>query len=125
MAQRRRRGPPPRHLGRGGPHPPPVWGPPTRSPPPGRAARAGLHRRVLSTGGERRMTAVRDELEANGEGFTPSRLLDVRDRTRAALWEIAGRMAPGMSEEDARSTATDVLRVRRLRKGWHKVLVRF
>src|ERR1700684_701234 len=71
------------------------------------------------------MTAVRAELEANSEGFTPSRLLDVRDRTRAALWEIAGRMAPGMSEEDARSTATDVLRVRRLRKGWHKVLVRF
>jgi methionyl aminopeptidase len=71
------------------------------------------------------VTAVRDELEANGEGFTPSRLLDVRDRTRAALWEIAGRMAPGMSEEEARRVASDVLRDHGLRKGWHKVLVRF
>jgi len=71
------------------------------------------------------MTAVRAELEANSEGFTPSRLLDVRDRTRAALWEIAGRMAPGMSEEEARQTASDVLAVRGMRKGWHQVLVRF
>jgi hypothetical protein len=28
------------------------------------------------------MTAVRHGFEAKGEGFTPSRLLDVRDRTR-------------------------------------------
>jgi len=71
------------------------------------------------------MTDRRDELEANGEGFTPSRLLDVRDRTRTALWEIAGRMAPGMFEEEARRVAADVLRDHGLRKGWHKVLVRF
>jgi methionyl aminopeptidase len=71
------------------------------------------------------MSAVRDELEANGEGFTPSRLLDVRDRTRAALWEIAGRMAPGVSEEEARCMASEVLRARGMRQGWHKVLVRF
>jgi len=71
------------------------------------------------------MTAVREALEANGEGFTPSRLLDVRDRTRAALWEIAGRMAPGLSEEEARRVAADVLRDHGLRRGWHKVLVRF
>ncbi len=71
------------------------------------------------------VTERRQELEANGEGFTPSRLLDVRDRTRAALWEIAGRMVPGLSEDEGRGLATEVLRTHGLRKGWHKVLVRF
>jgi hypothetical protein len=71
------------------------------------------------------MTTVRDELEANGEGFTPSRLLDVRDRTRTALGEIAGRMVPGMTEEEGRRVAAEVLSDHGLRKGWHKILVRF
>jgi hypothetical protein len=71
------------------------------------------------------MTTVRDELEANGEGFTPSRLLDVRDRTRTALGEIAGRMVPGMTEEEGRRVAAGVLSDHGLRKGWHKILVRF
>ncbi len=64
-------------------------------------------------------------MEANGEGFSPTQLLEVRKRTRSALTEIAGSVAPGMSEHDARLMAADVLRDRGLRKGWHKILVRF
>jgi len=71
------------------------------------------------------MNPTKQQFEANGEAFTPSRLLDVRDRTRTALGEIAGLMAPGMSEEEARRVASEVLSARGLRKGWHKVLVRF
>jgi methionyl aminopeptidase len=71
------------------------------------------------------VTATREGTEANGEGFSPAQLLDVRTRTRSALVEIAGGISPGMSESDARVMAADVLRVQGLRKGWHKILVRF
>jgi len=68
---------------------------------------------------------TRQVVESNGEGFSPTQLLDVRGRTQSALMEIAGAVAPGMSEHDARLMAADVLRARGLRKGWHKILVRF
>jgi methionyl aminopeptidase len=71
------------------------------------------------------MTAFRDELEGTGEAFTPSRLLDVRNRTRAALWEIADHIAPGLSEDGARAMAGGILTGHGLRRGWHKILVRF
>lgn len=71
------------------------------------------------------MTLRREEVEANGEGFSPARLLEVRERTQLALCDIAGGIGPGMSEEEARRLAADVLGRHGLRKGWHKVLVRF
>ncbi len=66
-----------------------------------------------------------EPLEAVGDAFEPDRLLDVRSRTKAAVEEIAGLIVPGMAEDTARSLAGDVLRDRGLRKGWHKILVRF
>ncbi len=49
----------------------------------------------------------------------------MRNRTRAALWEIADHIAPGLSEDGARVMAGEILSDHGLRKGWHKVLVRF
>lgn len=67
----------------------------------------------------------RETLEATAETVLPLQILDVRTRTRAALREIAGRITPGMSEESGRKLAATVLREAGLRKGWHKILVRF
>ena len=39
--------------------------------------------------------------------------------------EIAGRITPGMSEDAGRRIAATVLRDAGLRKGWHKIVVRF
>ncbi len=70
-------------------------------------------------------TSEQELLEATGEEFSQPQLLSVRVRTRAALWKIAENIAPGMTEEEGRAVAVHVLRDARLRKGWHKVLVRF
>jgi methionyl aminopeptidase len=67
----------------------------------------------------------REKLEAIAEAVLPDQILDVRARTRDALWEIAGRIAPGMPEDTGRTLAAEVLRNAGLRKGWHKILVRF
>ena len=67
----------------------------------------------------------RERLEATAEAVLPFQILDVRARTRAALREIAGRITPGMSEDAGRTIAATVLRDAGLRKGWHKILVRF
>lgn len=64
-------------------------------------------------------------LEATGQSFSLRQLLMTRRITRDALWEIAGRMRPGMTEEEGRAVADDVLATRGLLGGWHKVLVRF
>jgi methionyl aminopeptidase len=70
-------------------------------------------------------TSEQDVLEATGEDFSQPKLLSVRIRTRAALWKIIDRISPGMTEEEGRTEALHILREARLRKGWHKVLVRF
>jgi methionyl aminopeptidase len=67
----------------------------------------------------------REKLEAIAEAVLPVQILDVRARTRRALWEIAGRIAPGMPEDTGRTLAAEVLRNAGLRKGWHKIVVRF
>ncbi len=64
-------------------------------------------------------------LEAVGESFSLERFLDVRARTRACVNEIASKIAPGMAEDDARRIAGDILAERGMKKGWHKILVRF
>jgi methionyl aminopeptidase len=70
-------------------------------------------------------TRERDLIEGTGETFSLRQLLAVRVRTRTALWKIAGRISPGMTEEEGHAVAIRVLRDSSLRKGWHKVLVRF
>ena len=70
------------------------------------------------------MTAAPD-LEATGENFSVEALLDMRIRTRKALHAIAERIEPGMVEEDAAAMARDLLGTLDMRKGWHRVIVRF
>jgi methionyl aminopeptidase len=70
------------------------------------------------------MTATQD-LEATGENYTVDALLDMRSRTRKAIHAIAERIAPGMVEEDAAAMARELLGTMEMRKGWHRVIVRF
>jgi methionyl aminopeptidase len=70
------------------------------------------------------MTTTQD-LEATGEKFSVDALLDMRSRTRKALHAIAERIQPGMAEEDAAAMARDLLGTMDMRKGWHRVIVRF
>jgi Xaa-Pro aminopeptidase len=70
------------------------------------------------------MTTTTD-IEAIGEAFSVERQLDVRARTHKALNTIAARIQPGMVEEDAVAMAREVLGEMGMRKGWHRVIVRF
>lgn len=65
------------------------------------------------------------ELEATGAAFSLEQLLDVRVRTRNAVNAIAERVEVGMVEEDATAMARDYLGSLGMRKGWHRVIVRF
>jgi methionyl aminopeptidase len=67
----------------------------------------------------------RDRIEQIAEAVFPLQILDVRTRTRGAVREIASRITSGMSEDSGRTLAANVLRDAGLRKGWHKILVRF
>jgi methionyl aminopeptidase len=64
-------------------------------------------------------------LEATGALFSVERLLDVRARTRSAVHAIADRIEVGMVEEDATAMARDLLGTLDMRKGWHRLIVRF
>ncbi len=68
---------------------------------------------------------LQSPLEAVGSAFDVEKMLFVRDRTRAALRTIAGRVEPGMVEEDAVEMAKDVLASLDMLQGWHGVYVRF
>jgi methionyl aminopeptidase len=70
------------------------------------------------------MTAV-SALEATGERFSVQPFLEMRQRTRRAVNDIASRVKVGMVEEDARAMARDVLSDQGMRKGWHHIIVRF
>jgi Xaa-Pro aminopeptidase len=65
------------------------------------------------------------DIEAIGEAFSVERQLDVRARTHKALHTIAARIQPGMVEEDAVAMGREVLGEMGMRKGWHRVIVRF
>jgi hypothetical protein len=60
-----------------------------------------------------------------GGGSSQEQLLEVRMLTRSALWDIADQIVPGLTEEEGRSIATDVLGQAGLHTGWRKILVRF
>lgn len=70
------------------------------------------------------MTTTQD-LEATGEKFSVDLLLDMRSRTRKALNAIAERIALGMVEEEAADMARELLGTMEMRKGWHRVIIRF
>jgi len=70
------------------------------------------------------MTAV-SALEATGEKLSIQPFLEMRQRTRRAVMDIAARVKVGMVEEDARAMASDLLAGMEMRKGWHHVIVRF
>lgn len=70
------------------------------------------------------MTTV-DDLEATGDGFSLEKQLLTRVRTRKALHAIAERITVGMVEEDAAAMARELLGTLGMRKGWHRVIVRF
>jgi methionyl aminopeptidase len=70
------------------------------------------------------MTAA-SGLEATGDKFSVQPFLEMRQRTRRAVNDIASRVKVGMVEEDARAMARDVLADGGMRKGWHHIIVRF
>ncbi len=65
------------------------------------------------------------DLEGTGEHFSLDRLMDVRSRTRQAVGLIADRVEVGMSEEDAKVMARQTLSDLGMRRGWHRIIVRF
>jgi methionyl aminopeptidase len=65
------------------------------------------------------------DIEATGANFSVAKQLDVRARTHKALRQIAANITPGMVEEDAAAMAREVLGTMDMRKGWHRVIVRF
>jgi methionyl aminopeptidase len=70
------------------------------------------------------MTTPEAEFEGIGETFTVQKLLDVRERTRKAVHLIADQIRPGMTEEEAKATARDMLERLGMRRGWHHIIVR-
>jgi methionyl aminopeptidase len=66
-----------------------------------------------------------EKLEATGEKFSVRPFLEMRQRTRQAVFDIADRVKVGMVEEDARAMAKDVLSSKGMNKGWHHIIVRF
>ncbi len=65
------------------------------------------------------------DIEAAGPNFSVEKQLDVRARTHKALRQVAANIKPGMVEEDAVAMARQVLGTMGMRKGWHRVIVRF
>jgi len=70
------------------------------------------------------MTAL-EEVEGTGETFSVEQLMDVRARTRRAVYLIAAQVHAGMREDDANTMARETLTGLGMRRGWHKTLVRF
>ena len=71
------------------------------------------------------MSEILATAERVGPAFSVDGMLLARDKTRAAINEIASRMMPGMVEEDAVEMAKHVLLESRLALSWHPTRVRF
>jgi Metallopeptidase family M24 len=63
--------------------------------------------------------------EAVGPAFSEQQMLTVRDKTIAAIRQIAANIKPGMTEEHAIEMAKDLLADNDMVRGWHDVVVRF
>jgi Xaa-Pro aminopeptidase len=64
-------------------------------------------------------------IEAVGQAFDLEQLLVQRARTHEAIMAIAAAIRPGMVEEAAVALANGLLAERHMRRGWHKVNLRF
>jgi Xaa-Pro aminopeptidase len=67
----------------------------------------------------------RELLEKTGAAFTDAGILSARKRSWEALHAIASRLRPGMTEEEGRELAQQMLRERGSAKIWHRPHVRF
>lgn len=67
----------------------------------------------------------RKTAEAVGADFDLAKMLEVRDRTRRAIHDIAAAISPGMAEEQAVQLARETLKAREMLRGWHAIHVRF
>jgi hypothetical protein len=65
------------------------------------------------------------QIEGVGAAFDMQRMLEQRTRTLAAVTAIAAAIRPGMVEEEAVALANSLLAQRQMRRGWHKVNLRF
>src|ERR1700689_4279081 len=65
------------------------------------------------------------DYEATGPNYAVDKLLDVRERVHQGIAAISAKIAPGMVEEDAVAMARGILGDLGMRKGWHRVIVRF
>lgn len=65
------------------------------------------------------------QIEGVGAAFDMARLLEQRARTLEAVTAIAAAVRPGMLEEEAVALANSLLAQRQMRRGWHKVNLRF
>lgn len=70
------------------------------------------------------MTTTLDALEATGPNFSVGGLLAVRNRTRWAVHAIAGKVQPGMAEEEVKDIARDLLESLSMKRGWHHIITR-
>jgi methionyl aminopeptidase len=78
----------------------------------------------LKLKGRHDMTVTATEIEGTGDNYELEKLLDVRLRTRHAVYKIASSVHPGMVEEDTRVMARDVLKSLGMRRGWHHIITR-
>jgi len=62
--------------------------------------------------------------EAVGQRFDPALMQRARERTWAALHGIRARMCPGISEDEARAEAMQVLQALGVERLWHPVIIR-
>jgi Xaa-Pro aminopeptidase len=65
-----------------------------------------------------------EELEGTGEKFSLDLLMDMRVRTRNAVYRIAEQVQSGMYEEEAKAIARETLQGMGMRRGWHHIIVR-
>jgi Xaa-Pro aminopeptidase len=65
-----------------------------------------------------------ETLEGTGSAFALDGFLAVRARTRKAVHMIAEQISPGMSEDQAKAIARDILSSLEMRRGWHHIIVR-
>lgn len=63
--------------------------------------------------------------EAVGPHFSMPAMLHARDRSKEAVARIAAAVRPGMTEGEAVSLATGILRDMGMQRIWHRTLVRF
>lgn len=67
----------------------------------------------------------REAQERNGEAFDRAVFMELRERTRRAIHDIASGIAPGMREEEGLALARRTLKAAGLLRGWHGIHVRF